>query len=234
VSARRRRSRDAGQASAPGDGRPRGRRARPTAVPSPPRQARCRQATTRPRTPGPSIHCAKPGAPHPATPGPARRGPRGGSAADSAACPSGHLDTGRLDTGHRTLDVRSTGWTDVPRRDRGADRAMTSLAGARTSPRRRPPLGGPTSPGSQRLGALGHPGRPRGDGTCAWALTAATDSCLAPPGMRPRLGALLSCVGFGWYEESAMGQRKGEGVRGEAGKGKGARMRVLLGAEVAW
>jgi hypothetical protein len=36
--------------------------------------------------------------------------------------------------------------------------------------------------------------------------------------MKPRLGALLSCVGFGWYEGRAMGLRKGEGVRGRVGE----------------
>jgi hypothetical protein len=143
-------------------------------------------------TGGTSIHCAQPAAPTPATPGPARRGPRGGSARTAQACPSGHLDTG-----HRTLDVRSTGWTDVPRRDRGADRATTSVAGVRTSSRRRPPAGRPdltrvTAPGGARP-----PGRPRGDGTCAGALTAATGSCPAPPGMRPRPGALLSSERIG-------------------------------------
>jgi hypothetical protein len=29
---------------------------------------------------------------------------------------------------------------------------------------------------------------------------------------------LLSCVGFGWYEERAMGQRKGEWVQGQVGE----------------
>ena len=29
-------------------------------------------------------------------------------------------------------------------------------------------------------------------------------------------GALLSCVGFGWYERRAMRQKKGEGVPGQA------------------
>jgi hypothetical protein len=31
-------------------------------------------------------------------------------------------------------------------------------------------------------------------------------------------GALLSCVGFGWYEWRAMGLRKGEWVQGQVGK----------------
>jgi hypothetical protein len=56
---------------------------------------------------------------------------------------------------------------------------------------------------------------------------AATDGVWPPPrpsaagGTPPsswRPGALLSCVGFGWYEGRAMGQRKGEWVRGQAGE----------------
>jgi hypothetical protein len=57
---------------------------------------------------------------------------------------------------------------------------------------------------------LGNPGWP-GDSKIANATvtTAATRQLLgvAPPS-KPRLGALLSCVGFGWYEERAMGLRK--------------------------
>jgi hypothetical protein len=30
--------------------------------------------------------------------------------------------------------------------------------------------------------------------------------------------ALLSCVGFGWYEGRAMGQRKGEWVQSQVGE----------------
>src|SRR5512132_1061442 len=121
------------------------------------------QATTRPRTPGPPRPTApsrRP--PHPATPGPARRGPRGGIAADSAGLSvrtpghrtPGHRTPGHRTPGHWTLDVRSTGWTDVPRRDRGADRATTSLAGVRTSSRRRPPLAARPHPGHSAWGRL--------------------------------------------------------------------------------
>ena len=39
-----------------------------------------------------------------------------------------------------------------------------------------------------------------------------------PAPSRPRLGALLSCVGFGWYEGRATGRRKGEGCGGQAGE----------------
>src|SRR5829696_8119679 len=104
--------------------------------------------------------------------------------ADSATAPPRTPEPVRPDTwrprtpGHRTpdtwmLDVRSTGWTDIPRRTGRADRATPGLAGVRTSSDRRHPLGGPTSSGSRRLGALGHPGRLRGDGTRAAALTTA-------------------------------------------------------------
>jgi hypothetical protein len=49
-----------------------------------------------------------------------------------------------------------------------------------------------------------------------------------------RCGALLSCVGFGWYEERAMGQRKGKGVRGQWWwvMPMGGCSRVVLGASV--
>ncbi len=101
------------------------------------------------------------------------------------ACPSGHLDTGRLDTGRLDADVRSTGWTDVPHDGigRGGHRATTGLAGVRTSSRPATTAGRLTSPGSRRLGALGHPRLLRGDGTCAAALTAAATGHL--PQHRP-------------------------------------------------
>src|SRR5829696_3697418 len=83
--------------------------------------------------------------------------------ADSATAPPRTPEPVRPDTwrprtpGHRTpdtwmLDVRSTGWTDIPRRTGRADRATPGLAGVRTSSDRRHPLGGPTSSGSRRLG----------------------------------------------------------------------------------
>jgi hypothetical protein len=51
-------------------------------------------------------------------------------------------------------------------------------------------------------------------------------SCRWYPPSSWRLGALLSCVGFGWYERRATGQRKGKRVRGQAGKG--VRMGMFL------
>jgi hypothetical protein len=161
---------------------------------------------------GTSTRCARLGGPpHRATPGPAR-GQRGASTADTKGlsvrtpgCP-GRLDTGRpLDR----LDGRPHGGPDE------ADRAPTGLAGVRTSSRpattRRAVRPRPvTAPGAL------DPGRLRGDGTCAAAgPPPPLDSCRAPPGMRARPGALLSCVGIGGYEERAMGRRKAEvcGVR---------------------
>jgi hypothetical protein len=73
---------------------------------------------------------------------------------------------------------------------------------------------------------LGVPCRLGGEAACQCAKLpiALSDSCsVALPAAKRRLGALLSCVGFGWYEERAMGQRKGEGVRGRAVEG------VLMG-----
>jgi hypothetical protein len=156
--ARRRRSRDAGQAAALGYGRHSCQPATANAAPSPSGQARCRQATTPPADHGARgtwTRCARPGGrPHRATPGPARRGQGGGSAADtrglSVRTPGGlgRLGTGRLNAGrpldrldgHPTADrTRRTG------NDRPGRRPSILAAGDH-------PLGGPTSPGSRRLG----------------------------------------------------------------------------------
>jgi hypothetical protein len=100
--------------------------------------------------------------------------------ADSRACPSGHLEA--RTPGHRTPGHRTPGrWTSArpvgrtsPRRDRTRRTGQRPAWPASGHPRdRQHPLDGPTSPRSRRLGALGHPGRRRGDGTCAAALTTA-------------------------------------------------------------
>jgi hypothetical protein len=141
------------------------------------------------------------GPPPRATPGPARRGQRGGSAADTAGLSvrtpgcSGRLDTGRVDAG-RPLD-RLDGRIP-PRRDRGRGQGNDRLAGVRTPSRPATPAGRPTAPGSRRLGTLGHPGRLRGDGTCAAALTAAATGQLPSTARHeaaPRRTALLRRIG---------------------------------------
>jgi hypothetical protein len=126
-------------------------------------------AARRPAAPG------RGGPPHRATPG--------SSARTARRQRRGHRRPVRPDTwmprtpGHRTrgcwTSARPVGRTSPRRTGRGGQ--------GNDRPGRRPdilatgdtPLGGPTSPGSRRLGALGHPRRLRGDGTCAAALTAA-------------------------------------------------------------
>jgi hypothetical protein len=144
--------------------------------PLPSRPARGRQATTPPADHG-ARRPVGPNRGRPATPShsrSARRGQRGGSAADTGACPSGHLDAADAWTPDAwtldawTLDVRSTGWTDIPTAGPGARTGQRPAWPASGHPRAGDhPLGGPTAPRSRRLGALGHPGRLRGDGTCA-------------------------------------------------------------------
>jgi len=167
---RRRCSRDAGQTLAPGDHRPGGRRARPTAAPFASPQSRCRQVTTRPRPPG----TPRPTAPSRAvpTPSPSRssatrtarrhcRGQRGPVRPDTWTPDAWTPDAW-------TPDVRSTGWTDVPRRDRTRRTGQPPTWPASGHPRADDhPPGGPDLTQVTALGALGHPGRLRGDGTCA-------------------------------------------------------------------
>jgi hypothetical protein len=141
------------------------------------------------------------------------------------ACPSGHQDrAGRVDTG-RPPDP-------VDRRPPGGQRTRT---GDQWRVRRPDILDGH---GHWRLGwpnPLGLPGRRRSaihDGSAvttpaAAAVTAAAPgSRTAPLGMKPRLGALLSCVGL----EGTRGGQWDYGkvrVRGRVGAG------VLMGAGVA-
>jgi hypothetical protein len=135
----------------------------PTANAAPPLPLKpvCGRATTPPADHGGTSNPLRPT-------GTARRtepfqGQRGADSAAAAlrtpeARPSGHLDgTGRVDTAW-TPDVSLTDWTDVRTVDRGRGQGDDRRG-------RRPdilatgdhPLGGQTSPGSQCLGALGHP-----------------------------------------------------------------------------
>jgi hypothetical protein len=124
------------------------------------RLARCRQASTRPWHRGTSIRCARPGGPHSQPLQVQRDADRAAALPRTAeACPSGHRTPGHRTRGHWTsdawtLDVRSTGWTDIPRRDRTRRTGQRPAWPASGHPRSGDhPLGGPTSPGSQRWGA---------------------------------------------------------------------------------
>ena len=159
-------------------GRPSCEPATATAAPSLSRQDRCGQATTPPADHGGmSTRCARPG--RPATPSQS-----GVQRADRAAAAPRTPERVRPDTrmprtpGHRTrgcwMSARPVGRTSPRRTGRGGQ--------GNDRPGRRPdilatgdtPWAARPRPGSPRLGALGHPRRLRGDGTCATALTAAT------------------------------------------------------------
>jgi hypothetical protein len=120
--------------------------------------------------------------------------------------------TGRVDAGRPLdrLDGHPHGGPDE------ADRATTGPAGVRTSRDRRHPLGGPTAPGSRRLGALGHPRLLRGDGTCAAALTAAATGQLPSPARHeaaPRRTALVCWIWMVRGEGNGTTEAEGCGVR---------------------
>jgi hypothetical protein len=125
----------------------------------------------------------------------------------------GHRMSGRIwsDTVHSTRHAMANRKRRGQERTNGMDGVRTSSIATTTRrparTRRAPPVG-------RRL-QLGNQGWP-GDGKTANATvtTAATRQLLgvALPS-KPRLGALLSCVGVGWYEGRAMGLRKGEVCR---------------------
>jgi hypothetical protein len=180
------------------------------------------QATTRRGHRGTSTHCAQPAGPHTQPLQVQRDADRAAALPRTAqACPSGHLNTGSLNTGRPDTGRPDTGHLETGHRTLDVGRPLDGLDGRPTAgpgrgqgndqPGRRPDILAPATPAGRpdltrvtALGVLGHPGRPRGDGTCAGALTAAaTDSCPAPPGMRPRPGALLSSDDFGLRVERA-------------------------------
>jgi hypothetical protein len=210
--ARRRRSRDAGQAAALGYGRHSCQPATANAAPSPSGQARCRQATTPPADHGARgtwTRCARPG--RPATPSHSRSS----AARTGRRQRRGHQRPVRPDTwrprtpGHRTPE-RWTSARPVGRTSHGgpdeADRQRPAWPASEHPRGRRPPAGRPDLARVTAPGALGHPRRLRGDGTGAAALTAAATGQLpAPPGMRPRPGALLSLDDFGSSVERRSG-----------------------------
>jgi len=136
---------------------------------------------------------------------------------------AGHRTAGQPDPGRRDRMVDTACWTPA------TDAVACLLAGSTTAttPDRSRAAGrcsGLTSSGRATT-RTAQPQVRRGHPRChGWAWPPPRP--LAAGGTPPsswRLGALLSCVGVGWYEERAMGQRKGEGVRGRAVEG------VLMG-----
>jgi hypothetical protein len=135
-------------------------------------------------------------------------------------------DTRTLRRPHRTLDsARVTDargrWTlRTPDAGRGRGHSDEGTAGilhllGRHAQRRR--LGRPTVFLGTALAALGNRDGSAGGPHARMRLPLALPrSCSAAPA-KSRLGALLSCVGFGWYEWRATGLRK-VGVRGRIGE----------------
>ena len=142
--------------------------------------------------------------------------------AERADIDAGHPDTrtaGQPDTETWAPDARTpdTGRVDA---DRGCGQGDQATTGIPTSGPPRRADGSldaePCSCGRQRLRRSATM-TARREATCQSArLPAALQAAagVAPPAAKRRLGALLSCVGFGWYEERAMGRRKGEGGSG--------------------
>ena len=192
------------------------RTAEPTTIPSPPgpnsgsddpatRRSqrhlapRCAQRWAAPphrRMPGSSAVRTAPTPPRPRSP---------------QACLSGHQDrAGRVDTGRVDTGRPPDQWTDVRPADSGPGhrdqwrvRRPDILDGHLRLGWAQTPLGLPRL----RRSAI-HDGSAVTTPAAAAVTAAATDSRAAPLGRKPRLGALLSCVGFGWYERRAMGLRK--------------------------
>jgi hypothetical protein len=113
-------------------------------------------------------------------------------------------DTGRADTGHRTRGHRTPGRgqaTNGTASIRTSSTATTTKTAAGTA---NPSCGAGACGAATNDGSvMGHCERHRNHPATGQLLG------VAPPSMA-RLGALLSCVGFGWYEKRAMGLRKGE------------------------
>jgi hypothetical protein len=124
--------------------------------------------------------------------------------AQTPAPDSGHRSGGqaRVDTGrsHRTLDAgRGRGHGDEAR-----------LASAPPGPPRPAAARWDAQPCScgQRLRRLATMTARRWGHLPVRDCLARPGSCSVAPPAKPRLGALLSCVGFGWYEWRATGLRK--------------------------
>jgi hypothetical protein len=202
--------------------------------PSLPRQARFgqRRASRSPTTATRRTWCERwPAPPHRCIPDPARCGQLGcrgrghrtpGHRSRGHRSP-GHRSPGHRSPGHRT-SARAVGWTDVRTADSGRGPSDERRG-------RRPDIldghdgwAAQTSLGLQRL----RRSATHDSSAVTPPAAAVTGSCAAPLD-KPRLGALLSCVGVGGYEGRAMGLRKGEGVQGWSGEA------VLMGvADESW
>jgi hypothetical protein len=173
-----------GQAEALGCGARRASQARPTPR-RPSRETRCRQATTPPADTGHVDRLCPTGVAATPSHSGVQRGVDSAAAAprtpevvrpDTCMHPSGHLDA--LDgwtPDAWTLDVRSTGWTDIPTAGPGSRTGQRPAWPASGHPGARcPPAGRPTSPGHGTWGrSATHDGSAVTD-TSAAALTAAT------------------------------------------------------------
>jgi hypothetical protein len=144
---------------------------------------------------------------------------------DTGRLDTGRLDTGRLDTGRLDTGCRPPGRLERGRLDRRtgertpnsghgpAPDGVTGVLAFPTSATTLPYLGPPSEDSARQA-----PPAAIGNQDCLAVNTATVILAMAAtrqlqggtPRSRLRLGALLSCVGFGWYEWRAMGLRKGE------------------------
>jgi hypothetical protein len=170
--ARRRRSRNAGQAAAPGYVNPRASQARPTPHHPLPVRTDAGRRPRRPRTTGACRPAAsgRGGPPHRATPGSSartgRRQRRGHQSLSgrTPGCPDAWTPDAWM------LDVRSTGWTDIPTADRTR----------RTGQRPARPASGHLATGDTRWAARSRPGHG------AWGRSVTHDgSAVTAPAPRP-------------------------------------------------
>jgi hypothetical protein len=214
--ARRRRSRDAGQAAALGSDQPLCEPGTANTAPSLPVRPSAGRRPRRPQTTGARRPAApgRGGPPHRATPG---------SSADRAAAAPRTPERVRPDTwmhrtpGHRTPGRWTPGrwtpgrWTSARPVGRTSSRRDWGRGQGNDRPGRRPDISSRPAttrwaarpgPGHGAWGALGHPGRLRGDGTCTAALTAAATGQLPSTARHeaaPRRTALLRR----WIESKA-------------------------------
>jgi hypothetical protein len=144
-----------------------------------------------------------------------------GHPSHTAACPTaalqdltsaGQRTRQRTDTGQRTPDSgHLDAQTPAPDTGRGRGQGDEGAAGIRTSWATTPSdrtLGRPTVFLWTAPAALDSPCRLGGEAAFQREIASRRQLLGRSARVERRLGALLSCVGFGWYEERAMGLRK--------------------------